>query len=109
LTSALDVSEWSASRPDRFTPREKAPCLVHVYTIVNCFSAAWTIFFPGIFSKINYCRINNYKQIKFKKCSLKIRVLRRILEPKREEVAEAREDCIRKSFVTSKLHHILLG
>jgi hypothetical protein len=25
LTSALDGSEWSASRPDRFTPRERAP------------------------------------------------------------------------------------
>jgi hypothetical protein len=26
LTSALDGSEWSASRPGRFTPRERAPC-----------------------------------------------------------------------------------
>jgi hypothetical protein len=25
LTSALDGGEWSASRPGRFTPREKAP------------------------------------------------------------------------------------
>jgi hypothetical protein len=25
LTSALDESEWSASRPGRFTPRERAP------------------------------------------------------------------------------------
>jgi hypothetical protein len=25
LTSALDGGEWSASRPDRFTPRERAP------------------------------------------------------------------------------------
>jgi hypothetical protein len=25
LTSALDVGEWSASRPGRFTPRERAP------------------------------------------------------------------------------------
>jgi hypothetical protein len=25
LTSALDGSEWSASRPGRFTPRERAP------------------------------------------------------------------------------------
>jgi hypothetical protein len=25
LTSALNGSEWSASRPDRFTPRERAP------------------------------------------------------------------------------------
>jgi hypothetical protein len=25
LTSALDGSEWSASRPSRFTPRERAP------------------------------------------------------------------------------------
>jgi hypothetical protein len=25
LTSALDGSEWSASRPARFTPRERAP------------------------------------------------------------------------------------
>jgi hypothetical protein len=24
LTSALDVGEWSASRPGRFTPRERA-------------------------------------------------------------------------------------
>jgi hypothetical protein len=26
LTSALDGGEWSASRPGRFTPRERAPC-----------------------------------------------------------------------------------
>jgi hypothetical protein len=26
LTSALDRGEWLASRPDRFTPRERAPC-----------------------------------------------------------------------------------
>jgi hypothetical protein len=26
LTSALDGGEWSASRPSRFTPRERAPC-----------------------------------------------------------------------------------
>jgi hypothetical protein len=25
LTSALDGGEWSASRPGRFTPRERAP------------------------------------------------------------------------------------
>jgi hypothetical protein len=25
LTSALDGGEWSASRPDRFTPRERSP------------------------------------------------------------------------------------
>jgi len=25
LTSELDESEWSASRPGRFTPRERAP------------------------------------------------------------------------------------
>jgi len=25
LTSALDVAEWSASRPGHFTPRESAP------------------------------------------------------------------------------------
>jgi hypothetical protein len=25
MTSALDGGEWSASRPGRFTPREKAP------------------------------------------------------------------------------------
>jgi len=25
LTSALDLGEWSASRPGRFTPRERAP------------------------------------------------------------------------------------
>jgi hypothetical protein len=25
LTSALDVGEWSASRPGRFIPRERAP------------------------------------------------------------------------------------
>jgi len=25
LTSALDVGEWSASRPGRFIPREKVP------------------------------------------------------------------------------------
>jgi hypothetical protein len=25
LTSALDGGEWSASRPSRFTPRERAP------------------------------------------------------------------------------------
>jgi hypothetical protein len=25
LTSALDEGEWSASRPGRFTPRERAP------------------------------------------------------------------------------------
>jgi hypothetical protein len=25
LTSALDEGEWSVSRPDRFTPRERAP------------------------------------------------------------------------------------
>jgi hypothetical protein len=25
LTSALDRGEWSASRPGRFTPRERAP------------------------------------------------------------------------------------
>jgi hypothetical protein len=25
LTSELDGGEWSASRPDRFTPRERAP------------------------------------------------------------------------------------
>jgi hypothetical protein len=25
LTSALDGGEWSASRPDRFTPMERAP------------------------------------------------------------------------------------
>jgi len=25
LTSALDYGEWSASRPGRFTPRERAP------------------------------------------------------------------------------------
>jgi hypothetical protein len=25
LTSALDGGEWSASRPDRFTPKERAP------------------------------------------------------------------------------------
>jgi hypothetical protein len=25
LTSALDGGEWSASRPDRFTPRERTP------------------------------------------------------------------------------------
>jgi hypothetical protein len=25
LTSALDADEWSASRPGRFTPRERAP------------------------------------------------------------------------------------
>jgi hypothetical protein len=25
LTSVLDGSEWSASRPGRFTPRERAP------------------------------------------------------------------------------------
>jgi len=25
LTSALDGGEWSASRPDRFTPRERVP------------------------------------------------------------------------------------
>jgi hypothetical protein len=26
LTSELDWGEWSASRPSRFTPRERAPC-----------------------------------------------------------------------------------
>jgi hypothetical protein len=26
LTLALDGGEWSASRPGRFTPRERAPC-----------------------------------------------------------------------------------
>jgi hypothetical protein len=26
LTSALDGGEWSASRPGRFTPRERNPC-----------------------------------------------------------------------------------
>jgi hypothetical protein len=26
LTSALDGGEWSASRPSRFTPRERDPC-----------------------------------------------------------------------------------
>jgi hypothetical protein len=26
LTSALDVGDWSASRPGRFIPRERAPC-----------------------------------------------------------------------------------
>jgi hypothetical protein len=25
FTRALDVGEWSASRPGRFTPRERAP------------------------------------------------------------------------------------
>jgi hypothetical protein len=25
LTSTLDIDEWSASRPDRFTPRERSP------------------------------------------------------------------------------------
>jgi len=25
VTSALDGGEWSASRPDHFTPRERAP------------------------------------------------------------------------------------
>jgi hypothetical protein len=34
------------------------------------------------------------------------RVLRRIYEPLREEVAE---DCIMRSFVTFTLHQILLG
>jgi len=27
LTSALDGGEWSASRPGRFTTRERAPCI----------------------------------------------------------------------------------
>jgi len=26
LTSALDGGEWSASRPSRFTPKERTPC-----------------------------------------------------------------------------------
>jgi len=36
------------------------------------------------------------------------RVLRGILEPKREE-GEARADCIMKNFVTSVLHQILFS
>jgi hypothetical protein len=36
-------------------------------------------------------------------------VLRRISGPKREEVAEAGENCITRSFITSTLHLILLG
>jgi len=36
-------------------------------------------------------------------------VPRRIFGPKREEVAEAGEDCIMKNFITCMLHHILLG
>jgi hypothetical protein len=36
------------------------------------------------------------------------RVLRRIFESKREEVAEDREDCIIRCFKTCMLHQILL-
>jgi hypothetical protein len=40
---------------------------------------------------------------------LEKRALRRIFGPKREEVAEAREDRIMRRFITSTLHQILLG
>jgi hypothetical protein len=37
------------------------------------------------------------------------RVLRRIFGPKREEMAEAGEDCIIRSFITCTPHQVLLG
>jgi len=35
LTSALDVGEWSASRPGRFTPRERPPSTHWIANKVN--------------------------------------------------------------------------
>jgi hypothetical protein len=37
------------------------------------------------------------------------RVVRRIVEPKRDEMGEVGEDCIMRSFINFKLQQILLG
>jgi len=41
LTSALDGGEWSASRPARFTPRERAPNTywIHVNIVLHMYGA----------------------------------------------------------------------
>jgi hypothetical protein len=39
----------------------------------------------------------------------KKRALRRIFQPKREEVMEAGENCIMRRFITCTLQQILLG
>jgi hypothetical protein len=42
LTSALDEGEWSASRPGRFIPRERAPDILYVERYVGP-RAVWTL------------------------------------------------------------------
>jgi hypothetical protein len=55
LTSALDGGEWSVSRPDHFTPRERAPStsLVIFYN-PNTPSILYKMFFctKGIYLKL---------------------------------------------------------
>jgi hypothetical protein len=44
LTSAVDGGEWSASRPGRFTPRERAPGTHWIggWVVVSVLSSIWT-------------------------------------------------------------------
>jgi hypothetical protein len=53
LTSALDGGEWSASRPDRFIPRETAPgihwMLQHVTTSPSLYHQSITVHRVAVF------------------------------------------------------------
>jgi len=42
LTSATHGGEWSASRPGRFTPRERAPGMINLFRATNEFSRSET-------------------------------------------------------------------
>jgi hypothetical protein len=58
LTSALDGSEWSASRPDRFTPGERDPGTNRIGCWVGPRAGLFTVVkrqIPNPYKTINIC------------------------------------------------------